>query len=103
MGGKVRTFMSGSFCFLLRCAVEHSTFNDLIIRHAAGLVPRFDEVIEVRPLRLGIGDFAIHDIPYHGHRLGIAVQGDRVAVTLDGEWLGEGAVADGLHLAGFLK
>lgn len=81
----------------------HSTFNDLIIRHAAGLVPRFDDVIEVRPLRLGLGDFAIEDIPYHGHRMGIAVRGETVTVTLDGERLGEGSVDVGLHLAGFLK
>ena len=81
----------------------HSTFNDLIIRHAAGLVPRFDDVLEVRPLALQLGDFAIEDIPYHGHWVGIAVEGEKLTVTVDGEELGQGSTARGLSLQGFLR
>lgn len=81
----------------------HSTFIDLLIRHAAGLVPRFDDVLQVRPLALRLGDLEIEDLPYHGHRVGIAIRGDELTVTLDGEVAGQGSAQRGLTLAGVVR
>lgn len=81
----------------------HSTFNDLIIRHALGIVPRFDEVLEVRPLAVGLGDLSVEDLPYHGHRIGVAIRGERLIVTIDGEVAGEGNADRGLGLSGMLR
>lgn len=81
----------------------HGSFNDLFIRHAAGLVPRFDDVLEVRPLDVRMGDFAVEDIPYHGHWIGIEVRGDDLFVRCDGEELGRGSTRRGMSLQGFLR
>jgi hypothetical protein len=81
----------------------HSTFNDLLIRHAAGLLPRFDDVLEVRPLALGLGDLTIADIPYHGHRVTIALEGEQVRISVDGQPIAVGSAANGLSLTGFLR
>ena len=82
--------------------VLHSTFNDLLIRHWAGLVPRFDDTLEVRPLDLGLGDLRIDDIAYHGHRVAIAITGDTLAVFVDGQQVGQGSAGAGLVLEGVL-
>lgn len=81
----------------------HSTFNDLIICHVLGLMPRLDDVLEIRPLAVGLGDLRIEDIPYHGHRLAIAIEGEALRVWLDGEPLAVGSVQHGLSLTGFLR
>lgn len=52
----------------------HSTYNDLIIRCVAGLVPRDDDVIELDPLVEQWDHFAFEGIPYRGHRLDIVWQ-----------------------------
>lgn len=80
----------------------HSTWLDLVIRHAAGLTPRDDAILEVRPLALGLPDFALHDVPYRGHRIGIRIARGRLFVTVDGRAVGEGNVAEGLQLSGVL-
>lgn len=81
----------------------HSTFADLMIRHAFGIVPRFDDVLEVRPLALGYAKLRCEDIPYHGHRVTIEIEGPRLRVWCDGRRLGEGSVADGLFLGAALR
>ena len=52
---------------------NHSTFGDLIIRGLVGLVPRFDQMVEVDPLLpANSWDwFCLDDVDYHGHRLTI--------------------------------
>ena len=81
----------------------HSTWNDLIIRHAAGLVPRFDDALVVRPLECGIDEFVLEDVPCRGHRVGVTRLGKRLRVFVDGVLAGEGSVADGLFLGGALR
>ena len=78
----------------------HSTFNDLLIRHWAGLVPRFDAVLEVRPLDLGLGDVRIDDIAYHDHKVSIAIRGDELAVFVDGKPVGKGSARAGVVVDG---
>jgi len=43
-----------------------SSFNDLLIRHVAGLTPRPDDTLEVAPLCTGWDWFALRDVPYRG-------------------------------------
>jgi hypothetical protein len=81
----------------------HSTWLDLLVRHALGLVPRFDDSLELRPLELGLGDFEFADVPYHGRRLGARIHGGRLTVTIDGVVAGTGRVADGMFLGGGLR
>ncbi|MCC6671461.1 MAG: hypothetical protein IT458_10390 [Planctomycetes bacterium] len=80
----------------------HSTFLDLLVRHLGGLVPRADGVLEVRPLPLELGEFAFEDLPYHGHRIGLAVRSGRLRVTVDDRQVGEGDARIGLFLDGVL-
>lgn len=50
----------------------HSSFCDLVITGLIGLRPRDDDVVEVKPLAPSDWPyFALHDVPYRGHRLGI--------------------------------
>src|SRR5690606_31060352 len=70
----------------------HSTWCDLVIRHLAGLVPRHDATLEVRPLPLFAPDdprsgFRLEDVPYRGHRVGIEIRGRELEVWLDGRSL----------------
>jgi hypothetical protein len=58
----------------------HSTFDDLLIRHLGGLVPREDDAVEVDPLVANLAWFRFDGIPYRGHLLTIAW--DRP----DGDW-----------------
>jgi hypothetical protein len=51
--------------------VLQSTYNDLIIRHVAGLVPRTDDVIELWPLVDDLDHFRLEGVIYHGRRLDI--------------------------------
>ncbi len=48
-----------------------SSFNDLLIRHVAGLTPRPDDTLEVAPLCTGWEWFAVRDVPYRGRRISI--------------------------------
>jgi hypothetical protein len=48
-----------------------SSFNDLIIRHVAGLTPRPDDMLEVAPLGTGWDWFVLRDVPYRGHLVSI--------------------------------
>jgi hypothetical protein len=51
----------------------HSGYCDLIITGLMGLVPRDDDVLEVRPLAPTDWDyFAMDDVPYRGYRVSIA-------------------------------
>jgi hypothetical protein len=81
----------------------HSTFNDLVIRHWAGLVPRFDNTLEVRPLDLGLGDVRIDEIAYHGRKVSIALAGDVLEVFVDGKSVGKGNAGEGLAVDGALR
>ncbi len=58
----------------------HSTFDDLLIRHLGGLVPREDDALEIDPLVRNLAWFRFDGIPYRGHLLTIAW--DRP----DGDW-----------------
>lgn len=50
----------------------HSTYNDLIIRLVAGLVPRNDNTVELSPIVAVPWDhFRLDRIPYRGHMLSI--------------------------------
>ncbi len=76
----------------------HSTFQDLVVCHWAGLVPRFDDVLEVRPLDLGLGDLRLEDVPYHGHRLDIALAGEDVTVRVDGKEVARAKARTGVEV-----
>ncbi len=58
----------------------HSTFDDLLIRHLGGLVPREDDTLELDPLVRNLAWFRFDGVPYRGHILTIAW--DRP----DGDW-----------------
>lgn len=50
----------------------HSGFVDLVITGLVGLKPRNDDVLEVEPLAPETWEyFALDDVPYRGHRIGI--------------------------------
>jgi hypothetical protein len=50
----------------------HSGYADLIITGLAGLVPRIDDTLEVKPQAPeGWDYFALDDVPYHGRRLAV--------------------------------
>lgn len=52
---------------------NHSSFADLVITGLVGLVPREDEIIEIKPLLPGDSWdwFCLDGVPYHGHSLTI--------------------------------
>ena len=77
----------------------HSTFQDLVICHWAGLIPRFDDTLEIRPLALGLGDLHLERIPYHGHFLDIRLQGETLTVHVDGKPLESARARDGIQHA----
>ena len=61
----------------------HSGFDDLIISGLAGVRPRADDVLEVNPLvptdpadPQYLHSFALQDVPYHGHLVGIVFDAD---------------------------
>jgi len=50
----------------------HSGFCDLVITGLVGLTPRDDDSLEVNPLAPADWDyFALDDVPYRGHRIGV--------------------------------
>ena len=50
----------------------HSSFNDLVITGLAGLTPRDDDTLEVKPLAPAEwAYFALDNVPYHGHLVSI--------------------------------
>jgi hypothetical protein len=50
----------------------HSSFCDLVITGLAGLRPRDDDTLEVKPLASADWPyFALYDVPYRGHRVSI--------------------------------
>ena len=61
----------------------HSGFDDLIISGLAGIRPRADDVLEVNPLvptdpadPQYLRTFALQDVPYHGHLVGVVFDAD---------------------------
>ena len=85
----------------------HSGFDDLIISGLAGLRPRADDVLEVNPLLPSdpadpqyLRYFALQNVPYHGHLVGIVFDAD-------GKRYGHGAgllvLVDGRVAASALK
>lgn len=60
---------SGEAAGALDCL--QSSFNDLVIRHVAGLTPRADNMLEIAPLCTGWDWFAVRDVPYRGHLVSI--------------------------------
>ena len=74
---------------------NHSTFADLLISGVVGLVPRADDIVEVRPLlpEDTWNWFCLDGVNYHGHRLTIIwdkdgshyVRGSGLLVFADGK------------------
>jgi hypothetical protein len=54
----------------------HSTYNDLIISHVAGLVPSADDTITLKPIPGPLKHFRVDRLRYHGHELVITWNGD---------------------------
>ena len=61
----------------------HSGFDDLIISGLAGIRPHADDVLEVNPLvptdpadPQYLRSFALQDVPYHGHVVGVVFDAD---------------------------
>ncbi|TWT36732.1 Beta-L-arabinobiosidase precursor [Posidoniimonas corsicana] len=87
----------------------HSSFCDLVITGLAGLRPRDDDALEVRPLALEEWDyFALDDAPYRGHLISIVWDktGDRyglgpgLRVLVDGRQVGAADGLEGLVIEG---
>ena len=53
------------------CDCLQSCYNDLLIRHVAGLMPQADGTLVVSPLCAGWDWFALHNVPYRGHTISI--------------------------------
>jgi Trehalase len=74
----------------------HSTYNDLIVTGLAGLRPRADNIIEVKPLiDSSISYFCLQDIPYHGRDVTILWDRD----NRYGKGAGLHVIVNGLELA----
>lgn len=61
----------------------HSAFDDLVITGLAGIRPREDDVLDVNPLLAAdsadpqfLKFFAIQNVPYHGHLVGVVFDAD---------------------------
>jgi len=58
----------------------HSGFDDLIITGLAGIRPREDDVLEINPLvpadARSLTSFALQNVPYHGHLVGVVFDAD---------------------------
>ncbi len=67
----------------------HSWWIDLLIRHAAGLMPQDDGTIVIDPLLLGLEHFSLRSAPHRGHRVDVlfndAKEGPGVCVRIDGK------------------
>lgn len=61
--------LSGEGVGALDCL--QSSFNDLVVRHVAGLTPRPDEMLEIAPLCTGWDWFALRNVPYRGHLISV--------------------------------
>lgn len=63
----------------------HSGFNDLIISGLAGIIPQADNSLVVDPLLpdpgLGFTHFALQNVPYHGHLVGVVYDADGAHYT----------------------
>ena len=66
----------------------HSTWIDLVIRHAIGLQPRLDDTLEVHRLPLGLPGMSVMGLRYHGHVVDIDALGDATTVYVDGVVVG---------------
>lgn len=61
----------------------HSGFDDLVISGLVGIRPRADDVLEINPLvsadpndPQALRSFALQNVPYHGHRVGVVFDTD---------------------------
>jgi hypothetical protein len=62
----------------------HSCYNDLLIRHMIGIVPREDGLIEIDPLVKGWRRFSIKDVRYRDHKISVSFD-KRFTVRVDGK------------------
>lgn len=87
---------------------NHSGFCDLVICGYCGIVPRADDVLEVRPLApADLAYFRLSDVKYHGRS--VSIEWDRdgsryaragLSVYVDGEFrAGTAALADGVEFS----
>jgi hypothetical protein len=75
----------------------HSTYNDLIIRHVAGIEPRGDDTLRIRPIPGPLDRFALRGLKYHGHDVDVLYHAEdaghrgNLAVYVDGRLAGQRA------------
>lgn len=63
---------------------NHSTFIDLVMTGVCGIRPAQDNRLVIRPLGTSLEHFAVSDVHYHGHILGIVWdKADGLRVTVD--------------------
>jgi glycogen debranching enzyme len=67
----------------------HSWWIDVLIRHAAGLVPQDDGGIIIDPLPLGLEHYSLRGAPHRGHRVDVLFNdpegGKGLTVRVDGK------------------
>ena len=64
---------------------NHSTFIDLVMTGICGIRPAADDKLVIRPLGTSLDHFAVTDVRYHGHTVGIVWdKTEGLTVTLDG-------------------
>ena len=67
------------------CHYNHSTFIDLVMTGICGIRPAADDKLVIRPLGTSLDHFAVTDVRYHGHTVGIVWdKTEGLTVTLDG-------------------
>ena len=69
--------------------VQQGWINDLLIRYVAGVRPDGAGLV-VDPLPCGVDRLDLERLPYRGRRIGVAIAGGDVKVTVDGTVAAEG-------------
>jgi hypothetical protein len=63
---------------------QHSWVVELIIKYVAGLRPQ-DNMVVVDPFPFDLDRLRLRDVPVRDHRVGVAIEDDRVRAFVDGE------------------
>lgn len=75
----------------------HSWLADLIVRYVVGLQPDPPALL-LHPLDMGLDHLVCRDIPYHGHRIDVAIEGGQARVWVDGRVAAEGGQGTPLEI-----
>jgi trehalose/maltose hydrolase-like predicted phosphorylase len=72
--------------------------NDLVIRFVAGVRPEGNRLV-IDPLPCGVDRLKLDRLPFRGRRVGVAIAGGGVKVSVDGAVTAEGPLGGVLTIA----